>query len=349
MIQKLYRFLLEVVEGWRHLHWRITPPKYHPLPPTVTRSFVKGRKSGLAIEILVCQSQRPGTSKPILFMHGGFGHASVWLQWMTYLHDSGYTGTTYALSARGHGASQAPSSWLRMVFLTRHDDIFDDMESAYRHVRDREDTAPILIGHSAGGEICQYALAKSFVTAPALGLIGAVPFYGISPMFNNWYAFDPWVYLRGFFQLQHPKSSLSTLELMHNAFFGPDQPLEDTAEFMKWSADYEALGWPFGALGTRKNGIPSWLNPDDVVKQISPGNDENDKILILQGSEDVLMTDSHERMLKEYSQACRQVSRTEGKPYGARRVVIQRGGHHIQNDFQWREAAGVLLDWLKQI
>jgi pimeloyl-ACP methyl ester carboxylesterase len=350
MFAKLFAFIAETIEGWRNLRWRLTPPKYYPLPSHITRTYTTGPKSGLAIEILVCQPKRPSSSSPVLFMHGGFGHAAVWLEWMTYLHEHGYPGTLYAVSARGHGASQAPSSWSRLVFLTKHDDISDDLLAACQYVKDREATEPILIGHSAGGEQCQYVLAKGMTTTPALGLIGAVPYSGIAVIFDNWKKIDPPVFFRGLLHANHPKSSLSTIRMAQNAFFGPDKPKHEVAEFMKWSADYEVLQWPFASLGSKKNGLYTWLDPGDIVNSISSWKPNSDRILVLQGSEDALMVDTHDRMVSEYRRTCHKVSGLEAdQTSGVRSVIIQRGGHHIQNDVQWREGAAALLDWLRQV
>jgi pimeloyl-ACP methyl ester carboxylesterase len=274
----------------------------------------------------------------------------VWVEWMTYLHEHNYPATTYAVSARGHGASQSPSGWFRMVFLTKHDDITEDLLAACEYIKDREATEPILIGHSAGAEQCQYVLAKGLTTTPALGLIGAAPYSGTAPIFDNWAKLDRPVYIRGFLQAQHPKSNLSTVRLAQRAFFGPDKLRDEVAEFMKWSADYEAIQWPFASFGRKKNGIYHWLAPEDIVNSISSWKTNAERILVLQGSADVLMEGTQDRMVREYRDACRKVMDSEAnQASGVRSVLIQRGGHHIQNDVQWREGAAALLDWLRQV
>lgn len=342
MLTSIWGFICETVEGQWRLHFRRTPPKYRPLPDYVRRLEIAG--PGGTLELLFCEPENfEPTSKPVLFQHGGFGHASVWLEWMGYLHHH-YGGRTYALSLRGHGASYQPSSWFSMVWLTKFDHLANELLGAIATVKDREGINPVLVAHSAGGAISQYVLAKGWVHLPALGLIGHVPHYGITPVFTNWGNFDRSMYLRGFFHFQHPKSTLSTTRLTRNAFFGPDFTIEQTKEFEKWSADYESMWWPLGCLGTTKNGQATWLEAQDIVRSIET-NTGGDRVLILVGSEDMLMKGTSDRCVAEYRSALKQVNDKSE----VRFVEIERAGHHVQNDAQRDQAAEALTAWLRQV
>lgn len=189
ILQAIIAWWSETLRGLWNLHFRRTQPKYHPLPDSITRTYIETAAND-PLELLVCgPAQRPARrSPPVLFMHGGFGHASVWLPWLTYLHAHSYGGALYAVSARGHGGNYKPASWFRMVWLTGHDDIARDLVAAYDAVVAREDgVAPILVGHSAGGELSQDVLAKGMVKrTPALRLIDTVPHFGIGAVFETW-------------------------------------------------------------------------------------------------------------------------------------------------------------------
>lgn len=347
-----WTFLAETFEGLLNLTFRRPSPKFRPLPDTIERTYIDSPGGGL--EFLISTPQRADDkSLPVLFQHGGFGHASVWLEWMLYLQQH-YGGRTYAASVRGHGASYVPSSWFRTVWLTKHDDIAGDVRLAIEEVKRREGgREPIVVGHSAGGEMLQYLLAKKMVThMPALGLIGAVPHFGSAVVFENWLKVDSMMWVRGLvFMLNHPKSTLSTPELMRRVFFGPDfVDQERMKEFWKWSADVECLQWPMMSLGKQRNGRPEWLEVRDIVKGLKTQRRSIEQVFVLVGSEDAIMMGTSERMVAEYTAALQQRAKEEGgKASRVRFAEIERAGHHVQNDVQWEEAAEALLDWLRQV
>ncbi|MDX1655118.1 MAG: hypothetical protein R3310_07870, partial [Candidatus Competibacteraceae bacterium] len=57
------------------------------------------------LEIVHRQPQRPGDRPPLLFVHGSFSGAWLWTEhFLDYFAQAGYP--AYALSLRGHGASE---------------------------------------------------------------------------------------------------------------------------------------------------------------------------------------------------------------------------------------------------
>ena len=344
LLRTIINFLSEALEGFLNLRFTIQPPKYRPLPAHIQRLAIPGPDGPL--ELLVCEPSRLNPkAHPIVFQHGGFGHASVWLEWMGYLHTHNYGGRVYALSVRGHGASYSPSSWFRMVWLTKHDDIARDLLAGIAAVKEREEGRdPVLVAHSAGGEMCQYVLAKEWARTPALGLVGHVPHYGIKVVFENWGRFDPGLYVRGFLHGQHPKSTLSTKRLMREAFFGLDYGMEMMEEFARWAGDYEVMRWPLVSMGGSKGGKAVWLDVKDIVGSIDTDK-AGERVLVLVGSEDKLMVGTSDRCVAEYREALERVN----PKATVRFVEIDRAGHHVQNDVQWEEAAEALLGWLNQI
>jgi pimeloyl-ACP methyl ester carboxylesterase len=362
LLSTVYNFLInEVLAGYYNLHFRRTSPhpKLRPLPPHISRHFIpiRGSTKGHPIpdqqlELLVCSPNQPDpNAHPVLFQHGVFGHASVWLEWMTYLHAHNYGGTTYALSLRGHGASWLPKSWFAMVWGVTHQDMCDDLLAGIDAVRAFESgRRPILVGHSAGGELTQSVLSRSLTTTPALALIGTIPHFGADPVFDSWAKMDPLVNLRLVLHGLHPKSNISTPELMRNAYFGLDTKLEDVKDFGKWAPDYEAMRWPFATLGRKDgSGVLRRMEAADIVVNIT--NDggrcgRGDKVLVLNGKADVLVHGTADRMVAEYRAALETINGPLDRSVAL--VEIDRAGHHVQNDVQLKEGAEALLEWLRQ-
>lgn len=115
---------------------------YHPLPTGVQRDFVSTPLGKL--EVLVSKPRNPSDKQPpVLIVHGGFDHASVWLEWMTNLSEH-HLVRTYAVSVSNYGASYMCSSWVRMVYQTSLDDMAFDVMVAVHQVEEREGTAPVL-------------------------------------------------------------------------------------------------------------------------------------------------------------------------------------------------------------
>lgn len=172
---------MEAIRSLFTLKWR-QQPHLRPIPEHIQRTFINS--PGGDLELLVCHPKhRDPSALPIFFAHGGYGSAGVWLEWMTYLHEAGYGGTLYAYSARNHGASYS-LSYLRMVYSTPIEHIASDFQLCYDFVHKQEQAANsqsaemILVGHSAGGGLSQYALANGLVRCRALCLLDTIPHYG---------------------------------------------------------------------------------------------------------------------------------------------------------------------------
>lgn len=118
----------------------------------------------MELEVL---SQAPaGMSRPtpILLVHGAWHGAWCWQEHMLpYCAEHGYQ--TYALSLRGHGASESP----RHLRTTRIRDYAADVAQVAAGL----ETPPILVGHSMGGLVVQKYLESH--AAPAAILLAPVP------------------------------------------------------------------------------------------------------------------------------------------------------------------------------
>lgn len=172
--------MLDAIYSLFTLRWR-QQPQARSLPSHITRILVPS--PGGDLELLACAPTHADPEiPPIFFLHGGYGSAGVWLEWMTYLREAGYKGTTYACSARNHGASYSVP-YFRMVYQTPFEDIVSDfrmgLDFALKDQRaNRHSDEFILVGHSSGGGVSQYSLSKGLVRCRALCLVGAIPHFG---------------------------------------------------------------------------------------------------------------------------------------------------------------------------
>jgi len=156
------------------------------LPPHITRLYIPTLDGPL--ELL--SAQPPTSSEPrkkaILFQHGGFGCASIWIPFLDFLSKNGYP--CYAVSLRGHGGSWKPG-YFRMVWMTGKATLAQDITSAIAFIGGyeygkRASNTPfrpedlVLVGHSAGGGLCQYFISKGLGNVGALVLIAAIPAFG---------------------------------------------------------------------------------------------------------------------------------------------------------------------------
>jgi pimeloyl-ACP methyl ester carboxylesterase len=160
---------------------------------------------------------------PVFFVHGGVGSACVWLEEIDWLYESGYPGTVYAYSRCGHRGTY-PLPYYRMVWKTPLNICVDDLVVCFEHARQEVGRELVLVGRSSGLGLVQYALARALLKTRAVCLMGAVPYCDSYDLYWNWLKRDPWSPLRSMFHSQRPNSSLSTVELVQTAFFGPKFP-----------------------------------------------------------------------------------------------------------------------------
>jgi pimeloyl-ACP methyl ester carboxylesterase len=128
---------------------------------TETRELVSD--IGERLELLELGADH-GARPPIVLVHGAGLGAWCWEpNWMPFLAERGWH--VYALSLRGHGASDGDHRKLRV----RH--YLDDVRLALRHVG-----SPAVVGHSLGGYVIQQLVHETDL--PAAVLIASVPAAG---------------------------------------------------------------------------------------------------------------------------------------------------------------------------
>jgi pimeloyl-ACP methyl ester carboxylesterase len=322
--------MLEAFISFFNLRWT-NQSCLGPLPEGITRDFIATSTHDKSLEILVAKPQsRPNKSNidrpPILFLHGGFGSAALFIPFMTYFSKQYQSKhSTYALSMRGRGASYS-LCYLNLVYGTSLSDLASDLAIAVEHITKLEGRAPIVLGHSSGGGLIQYALANRLFNQkiPGFVLLDAVPNFGNMAIYSNWARHDPWFILRMLLHCNHVASPLSSKQLVRGAFFGSDFARRDNSEgmamtqdFMNIMAPYESLMWPLqmmkGFWAWLTGGKEKWLDTKEVLHGVDLTNTNHtsvhaDRVCIIVGDEDVLMdTPGQKRMAGEYRQGIQQL------------------------------------------
>ncbi|KAF5378583.1 hypothetical protein D9615_007102 [Tricholomella constricta] len=354
----------------RHtLSWKAPIITETPLPSPIKRTYIR-TPNGL-LELLVAQPPSSSSVQPrkkaLLFQHGGFGSAAVWIPYLL-LFSQTYGHPCYAASLRGHGASWNPG-FLRLVFGTGKAAMARDLGYILNFVQGFEagqrdgDVDPenvVLIGHSAGGGLSQYFLSQGLGQVGGLVLMASFTNFGGLGVYWNWAKLDPWFGIRMYFRdLGHPRSPLSSTTLVHRAFFSPAFPTADVKEFEPYLSEYESLIWPLGMM------LP-FVNVRNVLRNVLGwGSAASARVLVVAGGKDalmgvVLMQRMAEQFKSGFATLVRRKQLQVGPGLGAGDeqersggavsfTVIEGAGHHIQNDLQWEESAKQILAFVEDL
>lgn len=100
----------------------------------------------------------------------------------------------------------------------------------------------------------------------------------------NWFKLDPWFFPRFYFlDLWHPRSPLSSMSLVHKAFFSPEFPVAEVKKFEMLMPEYESLVCPLGMMF-------SFVNVGNVLRYVVGWKDgRQERILVIAGEKDTLM------------------------------------------------------------
>lgn len=186
-------------------------------------------------------------------------------------------------------------------------------------------------------------------------------------MYINWWLLDPWFSLRLLFHGWHPNSPLSHPALTKRAFFSDAVSDSYVAQFQKHINAYESFLWPLGMM------VP-FANAETIIRKITGWDRGGQRILVLAGGRDRLMTmDVMEKLAEFYRRPLRLLLRnkkldavgdssdqveaeessvrrgmdTDGD--GVRLCVVRSAGHHMQNDAEWEAGAEKLLTFYHQL
>jgi len=185
----------------------------------------------MRLEILAQEPQGPARSTPLLFVHGAWHGAWCWAEYfLPYFSGHGYA--SYALSLRGHGASEGHARLRR----TRIADYVSDVAQAAR----RLPKSPVLIGHSMGGLIVQKYL--EVYSAPAAILLAPVPVRGVAKTTLRIAKHHPLLFLKANLTLSlYP--IIGTPRLARQAFFSADIAMENLERYFPRLQDESYLAF----------------------------------------------------------------------------------------------------------
>jgi pimeloyl-ACP methyl ester carboxylesterase len=351
--------------------------KMTELPKGVKRVMIRGSEGKLELLISESPAVSRGEKPAVLFVHGGFGSAGVWLPWMRSLHDETrtYAGNLYALSLRGHGGSFAPG-YLEMAYLTSMTTLSLDVAAGMREIVALEEEAGnksgvVVAAHSNGGGLVQHAIASGKLPIKMLskigGLVGvalitATPPFGSLGIHWNWFMADPLFLVRMNLHFGHPRSPLSSTKLVRGAFFSEQVPEKEIKEFEKGMANYESFIWPSQMMFGR------YVDVDDILARMTRKN-----VLIMAADGDKLMgVKGQRKMAREYANVLRAEDmeekfknvhdvrieaegtiageEKEGGKHGSLQLSLIRGsGHHVMNDVKKDAAAEVFRKWADSV
>jgi len=173
----------------------------------------------MKLEVICEKPKGKAHPTPLLFVHGKWHGAWCWAEYfLPYFARHGYT--SYALSLRGHAASEGRAR-LRWTSIA-------DYVADVAQVAGQMDAPPVIIGHSMGGFITQKYLETH--TAAAAVLLTAIPPYGLWP--TTWMVFrrHPLIFLKALFTLRlYPV--VGTPALAGEALFSADMPEDKVAAY----------------------------------------------------------------------------------------------------------------------
>ncbi|KAH7334012.1 Alpha/Beta hydrolase protein [Rhizoctonia solani] len=184
---------------------------------------------------------------PVLFLHGGFGSANCYSNFLPWFAERGHP--VYSLSLRGHGRSWRPSYWA-LYFTPKHV-LAEDVAVTLGFIRQRHPNAgpTTLVGHSSGGGLSQHVVDSGKGEGVGkLVVLAGIPSFGGWRVYLNWFILDPWFPIRVLWDLYHPRSPLSSTRLVHRAFFSPTYPIEKVQAFELEMSPYESMSWPSGMM-----------------------------------------------------------------------------------------------------
>jgi pimeloyl-ACP methyl ester carboxylesterase len=227
-------------------------------------------------------------------------------------------------------------------------------------------TKVVLIAHSAGGALSQYALSRKMFKVQGFCMFAAVPGFGSWGCYRFWASTAPIHFTyRGY----HSRYLLATVQQVQDAFFTAETPTRHIQSFAKLLSPYESMLWPMQALNAFVSGpdvlssITGWAHRKSVLSgslSDKSTSESTQRLFILAAEKDVLCTPA---ILKDAAQRYRWAfkemasnSDLEGakqghdnESNGVRFRVVSGVAHHIQNHEEWERGADEVRMWLEQL
>jgi pimeloyl-ACP methyl ester carboxylesterase len=188
---------------------------------------------------------------------------------------------TDGLLLAGHGESPRPHNFVYMGL----EDLSRDLQATLNYIL-LEDTSmpePVIVAHSSGGGLAQYALANSQPhddpLFSGLVLLASIPPYGMHRVLLAWMRLDPWYIPRFLYHMGDLRSPLSTLPLVRRAYFGSHTPPGVVQGFLNSCMNHEeTVTW-------MRDMVFRYVEPNKVITKV-PGR----RIFCIGGDQDALIT-----------------------------------------------------------
>jgi pimeloyl-ACP methyl ester carboxylesterase len=259
-------------------------------------------------------------SRPVLFIHGLWLHASSWEPWIEVFSEAGYDASAPGWPGDPDTVAEARDN---PELIADHG--IDDVVEHYAAIIAGLDTLPILIGHSFGGMIAQRLLGQDLAAATVA--IDAAQIKGVLPL--------PLSALRATLPVfKNPANKHRAVSLTAEQFrfaFGNAIPSEESdALFERWSIP--APGKPLFEAAAAN------FNPHSPAKVATDNSGRGPLLLIMGGQDHTVPEAVTKSTLKQYrhSEATTDL------------VEFEDRAHSLTIDHGWREVADTSLSWLKE-
>ncbi|XP_065880640.1 uncharacterized protein [Euphorbia lathyris] len=278
--------------------------------------------SGLNMEVIEQKGKVDSENPPLVFIHGSYHAAWCWAEnWLPFFSTSGFD--CYALSLLGQGESDAPPAASFAGSLQTHaSDIADFIQKKVK-------MPPVLLGHSFGGLIIQYYLARIrnekfteaknlFPDLAAAALICSVPPSGNSGLVWRYLFSKPIAAFKVTRSLA-AKAFQTDLSLCKETFF--TSTMEDHLVMRYQELMRESSRMPLFDLRKLNASLPVPCVPKSSIDLLVLGA-TNDFIVDSEGLDET------------------------GRFYGVSGVSVEGVGHDMMLDCAWDKGAEVILSWL---
>lgn len=242
------------------------------------------------MQLEVIHQAATGAAKrtPVLFIHGAWHGAWCWEEtFMPYLAERGHN--VYALSLRGHGASDGDCTWASV----------DDYVADVRDVAAAIHPHPALVGHSMGGYVAQKYMATYEQDVPGAALLASIPINGTLPFTFRLLARRP-ADMLAYAKTLDPYAFIRTPEQARDIFFSPTFPqakLEATHAKLQSESRRILLDATFRAPEARRYPFPVLVL--GAVYDTLFTRQEVQQTARVYGAEAVFFNMAHDMMLEE--------------------------------------------------
>ena len=259
-------------------------------------------------------------SRPVVFIHGLWLHASSWTPWTELFQAEGYA----PLAPGWPGASDTVEETRSHPERVAGKGI-DDVVEHYAQVIGGLDTAPIVIGHSFGGLIAQRLLGRD--VAAAAVAIDPAPVKGVIYL-------PPSALRVASVALRNPANRNKAVALTPDQFrygFANALPAQESAElYERWTVPSPGKPLFEAASANLVRHSPAKVNT---------GNKTRGPLLLIAGGHDHTVPAAIVRSTRKLYHKSPAV--TDLREFNDR-------GHSLTIDHGWREIADEVLSWLAQ-